>query len=234
MQKRECVRIRKVRILLASNSPRRKQLLALGGWTFEVRPADIDERPLPDEQPWNYVLRLAQSKAKAVAEHAPPEAIILAADTTVVDFVGTTNGESAPVILGKPANQADAWEMLRQLRGRTHQVYTALAVYRLTDELLYTDLCVTAVPMREYNDAEIEAYIATGDPFDKAGGYAIQHSGFHPVETLSGCYANVVGLPLCHLTRTLRRFRIEPQNDVPTGCQATLQYECPVFDEILR
>jgi septum formation protein len=232
--KMECVRIRKVRILLASNSPRRKQLLALGGWAFEAQPADIDERPFPDERPWDYVLRLAQTKAKVIADNAPQDAIIIAADTTVVDSVEDEAGIPTPILLGKPANTEEAWGMLRQLRGRTHQVYTALAVYRTVDQLLYTDLCVTDVPMREYNDNEIEAYIASGDPFDKAGGYAIQHSGFHPVESLSGCYANVVGLPLCHLTRILKRFGIQPQNEIPTGCQAILQYECPVFGEILE
>jgi septum formation protein len=230
----ECVRIRKVKILLASNSPRRKQLLALGGWAFEVQPADIDERPLPDERPWDYVSRLAQTKAEVIADYAPQDAIIIAADTTVVDSVKGPDGGLTPILLGKPANREEARDMLRQLRGRTHQVYTALAVYRPVDQLLHNDLCVTDVPMREYTDSEIEAYIATGDPFDKAGGYAIQHSGFHPVESLSGCYANVVGLPLCHLTRTFQRFGIIPKNEIPTSCQETLQYECPVFDEILR
>lgn len=234
LAKKECVRIRKVRILLASNSPRRKQLLALGGWTFEIRPADIDEQPFPDESPWDYVTRLAQTKAQFAANDAPSDAILIAADTTVVDFVADSVGKYIPVILGKPTDREQAWEMLRQLRGKTHQVYTALAVYRPADQQLYTDLSVTDVPMRQYNDCEIETYIASGDPFDKAGGYAIQNAGFHPVENLAGCYANVVGLPLCHLTRTLRRFGIRPQNDVSTSCQQTLQYECPVFSEILK
>ncbi len=227
----ECVRIHKVKLLLASNSPRRKQLLALGGWTFEVQPADIDERPLPDEQPWDYVLRLARTKAQVVADIAPPDACIIAADTTVVDLIENPAGT---VILGKPANPQEAWAMLRQLRGRAHQVYTALAIYRPAEQMLFSDLCVTNVPMRDYTDDEIEAYIASGDPFDKAGGYAIQHAGFHPVEKLSGCYANVVGLPLCHLTRTMRRFGIEPQHDIPSACQAALQYDCLVFSEILK
>jgi len=230
----ECVRIRTVNILLASNSPRRKQLLALGGWNFEVQPADIDERPLPDEQPWDYVLRLAKTKAKVVAEIAPPMSIIIAADTTVVDSIENPTGQDKTVILGKPEDWQDARDMLRRLRGRTHQVFTALAIYRPSDQLLVSDLCVTSVPMRDYHDEEIEAYIASGDPFDKAGGYAIQHAGFHPVELLGGCYANVVGLPLCHLTRSLRRFGVQPQSDIPTACQSTLHYDCPVFTEILK
>ena len=231
---RVCVRIRSVKILLASNSPRRKQLLALGGWTFEVLPADIDERPLPDERPWDYVSRLAETKAKAVAEVAPPESMIIAADTTVVDSGRDSAGHDGPAILGKPENRQEALEMLRRLRGRTHQVFTALAIYRPSDRALLSDLCVTDVPMRNYTDQEIEAYIASGDPFDKAGGYAIQHAGFHPVDQLAGCYANVVGLPLCHLTRGLRPFGIQPQHDIPSACQITLKYDCPVFTEILQ
>ncbi len=179
-------------------------------------------------------MRLAKAKAKVATEDAPQEAIIIAADTTVVGTVKDNAGKNSSVILGKPGNPEEARDMLVQLRGKTHQVYTALAVYSTADLLLYSDLCVTDVPMRAYTDNEIEAYIASGDPFDKAGGYAIQHSGFHPVESLSGCYANVVGLPLCHLTRTLQRFGIKPHNDIPTSCQQTLNFECTVFDEILE
>ncbi len=197
-------------------------------------PADIDERLLPDERPWDYVLRLAQTKASVVAELAPHDALIIAADTTVVDSIQDPAGRDTSIILGKPANTQQARAMLQQLRARIHQVYTALSVYRKSDQMQLNELCVTNVPMRNYTDAEIEAYIATGDPFDKAGGYAIQHAGFHPAEQLSGCYANVVGLPLCHLTRCLRRFGVQPQKDLPQACQATLKYDCPVFTEILK
>lgn len=203
-------------ILLASNSPRRKQLLALGGWTFTVWPADIDERLLPDERPWDYVLRLAQTKASVVAELAPHDALIIAADTTVVDLIQDPAGRDTSIILGKPANTQQARAMLQQLRARIHQVYTALSVYRKSDQMQLNELCVTNVPMRNYTDAEIEAYIATGDPFDKAGGYAIQHAGFHPAEQLSGCYANVVGLPLCHLNSPLKAlWRSTPKRFTP-------------------
>ncbi len=88
--------------------------------------------------------------------------------------------------------------------------------------------------MRHYTDAEIAAYVASGDPFDKAGGYAIQHAGFHPVEVRTGCYANVVGLPLCHLLRALRRLDVQVMQDVPYLCQAAHEYECGVFSSILR
>jgi predicted house-cleaning NTP pyrophosphatase (Maf/HAM1 superfamily) len=123
--------------------------------------------------------------------------------------------------------------MLLRLRGQTHQVYTALAVLHGTERALMLDWCVTQVPMRTYSDAEVSAYIATGDPLDKAGAYAIQHAGFHPVEQLDSCYANVVGLPLCHLTRTLVKLGVAPINDVPRVCQQELDYCCPVFRQVL-
>ncbi len=225
-----------VSLVLASNSPRRKELLSLGGWTFHIDPAGVDERELPGETPAAYVLRLAEAKARACADPARPGQIMVGADTTVVD--GTK-------ILGKPADAAEAVRMLKQLRGRIHQVYTAIALYiprsndfsrsdRNRSGTLLTDLCVTDVPMRNYTDAEIDAYVATGDPLDKAGAYAIQHAGFHPVERLSGCYASVMGLPLCHLTRSLRKLGVEPQTDISAACQAHLGYDCPVTKAILR
>jgi predicted house-cleaning NTP pyrophosphatase (Maf/HAM1 superfamily) len=124
--------------------------------------------------------------------------------------------------------------MLERLRARTHQVYTALTVVHTGNNLIFADLACTDVPMRAYSDAEMQAYIDSGDPFDKAGGYAIQHAGFHPAEALSGCYANVVGLPLCHLTRTLTKLGIEPAGNVPENCQHTLGYDCPVFEQVLQ
>jgi predicted house-cleaning NTP pyrophosphatase (Maf/HAM1 superfamily) len=122
--------------------------------------------------------------------------------------------------------------MLLQLRGRSHQVYTAIAALR--DGNLLVACCGTDVPMRDYGDAEMWAYIESGDPLDKAGAYAIQHPGFHPVEHLQGCYANVVGLPLCHLVRTLREFDIHLAATVPSDCQTTLGYECPIYEAVLQ
>jgi nucleoside triphosphate pyrophosphatase len=211
-------------LVLASNSPRRKQLLALGGWTFTVLPAEVDESPLPGEEPQAYVLRLAREKARYVAEISTPEATIIASDTTVVE-----GGD----ILGKPADAQQAEEMLRRLRGHRHQVFTGLAVLRMADGTMLTDCCITDVPMRNYSDEEMLAYIATGDPLDKAGAYAIQHPGFAPVRSLSGCYANVVGLPLCHLVRTLDKLDIHPISSVPQACQASLQYSCPISHLVL-
>jgi len=211
-----------VNLILASNSPRRKQLLALTGWDFTVSVADVDESQLENESPSDYVLRLAEKKARAV--EADTNTIILASDTTVVD------GQN---ILGKPRDNAEAVAMLTQLRGRKHQVYTGVALLRVSDGFLLTDLCVTDVPMRDYSDEEIHAYVATGDPLDKAGAYAIQHPEFSPVASMDGCYASVMGLPLCHVTRMMHRMGIEPQADVPLQCQELLEYDCPIYNSVL-
>jgi MAF protein len=211
-------------LLLASNSPRRKQLLALGNWQFNIIVSDVDESQLAGEAPREYVLRLAQAKALAVAAKASLQNIIIGSDTAVVD------GGS---ILGKPTDGADAERMLKQLRGHTHQVFTGVAVYQVRDGKMRTELCVTDVPMRDYSDAEITRYVNTGDPMDKAGAYAIQHPGFQPVASMSGCYASVMGLPMCHVTRALRDFDLFPSADVPAACQTLLRYECPVSSAIL-
>ena len=123
--------------------------------------------------------------------------------------------------------------MLRQLRGRTHQVYTAITLLDLQTDRAITDLAGSDVPMRDYTDEEIETYIASGDPFDKAGAYAIQHDGFRPVENFAHCFANVMGLPLCHAVRSLRQLGVETPNNVPALCQAHIRYKCPVFESIL-
>ena len=211
-----------VNLILASNSPRRKQLLALTELDSIVSAADVDENQYENESPADYVLRLAEKKARAIK--ADTDAIILASDTTVVDGAD---------ILGKPQDEADAIKMLTQLRERTHQVYTAVALLRVSDGLLMTDLCITDVPMRSYSDEEIRSYVATGDPLDKAGSYAIQHPEFSPVESMAGCYASVMGLPLCHVTRMLRNMDIEPKTDVPSSCQKLLEYDCPVYTSVL-
>jgi septum formation protein len=212
-------------LLLASNSPRRRELLALGGWMFSVQAANIDESLLPGETPEAYVRRLAEGKARAALNHARDEHLIIGADTSVV-----IDGE----ILGKPADELEAGRMLRRLRGRTHQVYTGIAVLRVDDGNLLTAVCVTDVPMRAYSDDEIEAYVLSGDPLDKAGAYGIQNPDFQPVAHMEGCYASVMGLPLCHLTVLLRQMQVMPRADVPRQCQLTLHYDCPVYRSILH
>ena len=211
-------------LLLASQSPRRRELLSLTGFDFQVAPAVVDEQVIVGEEPGAYVQRLAAAKARAAVPQASAGWVVIGSDTAVVD------GEQ---ILGKPASPAEAAATLQSLRGRRHQVYSAVAVLQIPGRMV-TDLCVTEVPMRSYHEEEIQAYVASGDPMDKAGAYAIQHAGFHPVEYLDGCYANVMGLPLCHLVRTLRKLEIFPRVDMPTRCQAAIGYACPVYDSILR
>jgi septum formation protein len=211
-------------LLLASNSPRRRQLLGLTRLSFRVQPTDVDESPRQGEPPDDYVRRLAEGKACAVVPLAIPGELILAADTVVAD---------GDVLLGKPDSAEQAADMLKKLRGRVHRVFTALAVLDPETDRLTTDLCEARVPMRTYSQDEIEAYVASGDPLDKAGAYAIQHRGFHPVEDFSDCYACVMGLALCHLVRTLRLFSVEPSVDVPLACQSHLDYACPVSSGIL-
>jgi MAF protein len=214
-------------ILLASNSPRRQQLLTWTGWQFFTCPVPVDETPFAGEKPADYVRRLAENKGRAALPKAGPHFFVLAADTIVVD-----GGE----LLGKPRHAAEATAMLVRLRGHIHQVLTALAVFAPPDWQLYSDLCIASVPMRLYSDAEIAGYVASGDPLDKAGAYAIQNLSFHPVTDFSGCYACVVGLPLCHLLRTLRiaGFPQVALADVPGACQANLDYACPVTQKILN
>jgi len=187
--------------------------------------SNADEDQLPGESPADYVLRLAETKARAVAQEVQDGSIVIGADTTVVDGLE---------LLGKPGDMAEAAAMLKRLRGHTHQVYTGIAALRPADGKLVTDLCMTDVPMRNYSDEEIEAYVLTGDPLDKAGAYAIQHPQFQPVERMAGCYASVMGLPMCHVVRVLHQFELPPLADVPDRCQELLDYVCPVSSAILR
>lgn len=216
------------RLILASNSPRRRQLLALTGWKFDIRPVEIDERALPGEPPEDYVLRLAKQKAQAASLTALPDEVILTADTTVADGCR---------ILGKPAAAAEAREMLRSLRGRPHTVFTAFGITSSPScASPVTHLCATRVWMRDYTDAEIEKYIASGDPYDKAGAYAIQHLEFNPADRIEGCYACVVGLPVCHVVGALAPFGFSTALPVTVSCQEALQLDspCPVGEMIFQ
>lgn len=210
-------------LILASNSPRRSELLGLLGLPFQVIPADIDENQQAGEPPVDHVQRLACQKAAAIAAGQP--GLVIAADTIVVD---------GDVLLGKPADRKEARRMLQQLGGRIHQVYTGIAIVEPRTGQAYDAVCRTDVPMRDYSDTEIDAYIDTGDPFDKAGAYGIQNAGFHPVEGLHGCFASVMGLPLCHLVVGLRTFGQCVPDGLPERCQAIINYRCPVFRTILE
>lgn len=171
-------------LILASASPRRRELLAALGLPFAVQAADVPEPLLEGIPAAEQAVTLALAKARAVAEQVP-HLPVLGADTIVV-----LDGRP----LGKPASAAEARSMLVALRDRPHEVVTGVALIAGGHE--QSAHAATTVWMRPYRDAEIEAYIATGDPFDKAGAYAIQHPGFHPVARIDGCYCNVMGLPL--------------------------------------
>ena len=180
-------------VILASASPRRRELLTLIGIAHEVLPADIDESAFPDEAPAPHAERLARAKAHALAERHP-HAVVIAADTIVV-----VDGE----ILGKPRDEAHAAEMLGRLVGREHTVYTAIAVARdAQTESAVEDVRVT---MRAMTADEIAAYIATGEPMDKAGAYGIQGYGATIVERVDGDYFSVMGLGLRRLVELLGR-----------------------------
>jgi len=180
-------------VILASASPRRRELLTLIGIAHEVLPADIDESAFPDEAPAPHAERLARAKAHALAERHP-QAVVIAADTIVV-----VDGE----ILGKPRDAAHAAQMLGRLAGREHTVYTAIAVARdAQTESAVEDVRVT---MRAMTAGEIAAYIATGEPMDKAGAYGIQGYGATIVERVDGDYFSVMGLGLRRLVELLGR-----------------------------
>jgi septum formation protein len=195
-------------LVLASASPRRRELLTQAGYTFEVHPADIPEDPRPDEDPIAYVTRLAREKAEAVFAEiartpareerasAPPQ-VVLGADTTV-----TLDSH----ILGKPSDPADAARMLRLLSGRTHRVITGVALVTANSTEVAAE--VTAVRFLTPSDEEIAAYIATGEPMDKAGAYAIQGRAARWIPRIEGCYFNVVGLPISLVSALLESANI--------------------------
>jgi MAF protein len=210
-------------LVLASSSPRRVQLLSLLGVEYQVLTAEIDERLRAGETPEEYVSRLAVSKSKAINPLSTERSVILAADTAVVD---------ENHILGKPVDANQAINMLRKLRARTHYVFTCLSVRDKSTEEVITDLCVTEVSMRSYNESEIKDYVDSGDPLDKAGAYAIQNAGFNPVQEISGCYTNVVGLPLCHLTELLKQKKIKHQEFTTVGCRSSHGYNCRLIEQV--
>lgn len=214
-------------LILASGSPRRNELITLTGWKVEVHPVDVDEAEIPGEDGRTLARRLAETKVLEAADRFGDHAFILAADTVV---------ESAGEILGKPASGKEAGEMLMKLRAKPHLVHTAIAVFDPNTNEPYIDTCTTEVPMREYSHAEVTGYVETGSPLDKAGAYGIQDGGFNPVQVgeMTGCYANVVGLPICHVVRAMRRFGMEPFFDVPSRCKAHTGYDCEVYPQILR
>lgn len=188
---------------------------------MRVVAADVDERRAVDEGPQAMTQRLAMAKAKTA--HAK-SGLVLGADTVVVE------GDR---LLGKPKDIDDARQMLDTLRGHSHRVVTSIALLELSSGAQVVDTCESRVPMRQFTAAELESYLTDGNPFDKAGSYAIQDVEFNPVEVghMQDCFANVMGLPLCHLVRNLPD---PPPADVPAACQTHTGYRCPIYQDVLE
>ena len=235
------------KVILASASPRRRQFLSQLGLAHTTAAADIDESPSPGEQAEPLAARLALGKALAVANSLPADqrpALVIGADTVVA-----LDGES----LGKPADADAATRMLVALRGRVHQVHSGLAIVRadrkteflreatdnaaidptknsVSPETSQVIVNTSHVTMRNYSDAEIAAYIATGDPLDKAGAYAIQNRGFDPVARLDGCPSGVMGLPMADLLALLARFGVTVEYPIAPVCQRLTGLACCQID----
>ena len=205
-------------IVLASESQRRREIIQALDAAVEIVPSGVDEPPPgQDESAEEYVENTASGKAHAVAANGHSEALVIGADTSVV---------LEEKILGKPDDEAEARAMLAALRGRSHRVVTGVTVAH--DGIAVSSVTGSQVTMREYSDAEMQTYIDSGDPFDKAGGYAIQDKRFAPVSALSGCYLNVVGFPLCEVLRLMSEVGVnvmlKPEWRVPERCPS----DCPV------
>ncbi len=215
------------KLILASASPRRRQFLTALGIPYRVVPAQVDETPEPGEAPEHLVARLARAKALAVARRLADverPALVLSADT-VVALEGR--------ILGKPERPEVAAAMLRSLRGRAHQVHSALALVELDRQGVRRQrvrVHGARVWMRDYTEAEIQAYVASGDPLDKAGGYAIQHPGFRPVIRVEGCAAGVMGFPLAEFVALAPEFGLPLPEPVASVCQELTGMICCLAD----
>jgi septum formation protein len=208
--------LRSVPLILASTSPRRRELLGRLGLPFAVAASGVDEDVPLGLAPAAMVVELAEQKALAVAA-GRPAGLVIGADTTVV-----LDG----AVLGKPTDPVDATRMLRLLRDRVHRVYTGVALVDAASGRIERGLVASDVRMRAYADEEIAAYVATGEPMDKAGGYGIQGRAGALVAAVEGCFDNVVGLPLCELVALLHRFDVTPVVGGPL-CRLPTGEPCP-------
>ena len=208
---------RQSNLVLASASPRRAELMAGMGLDFRVSPAGINEDPLPGEPAEELVQRLAWAKAWSVAIGLS-QGLVVGADSLVV-----LGGE----VFGKPDGPAQAWEMLRRLRGVRHRVVTGVAVIDAAGGRALAECMSSSITLRDLSDAEIARSIDSGVPFDKAGAYAVQDQELRPAESWEGCYSNIVGLPLCRLSEMLENlgFRLPTRDAMraPQGCTG----QCP-------
>lgn len=188
-------------VYLASQSPRRRELLGQLGVSFSILDVDVAEVPHPEEMPLDYVRRVARDKAQAgwetLSREVQGNALVIASDTEVV---------LEDRVFGKPKDADDAVEMLHALSGRTHEVISAVCMVSAKHE--HGDVCISRVRFAELDEAEITAYVATGEPFGKAGAYAIQGRGATLIEHLEGSYSGVMGLPLFETARLLRKFGV--------------------------
>ena len=181
--------------ILASASPRRRELLRSVGLKFKTIPAHVDEDYIKGESPKQHVRRLAQEKALLISQKYP-KAWVLGADTIVV-----IDG----LILGKPKNKTQAKEMLKKLSGREHKVFTGFAVTQIASKVSHSDVVQSTVKFKKISAAELDWYIACDEPYDKAGGYAVQGKGAYFIKSIRGSYTNVIGLPLCEVLETLKK-----------------------------
>lgn len=209
------------RVLLASESPRRREMMTWLDVPLQITRTDVDENPHNNEKPRDLASRLAIAKARAL--NPGNEAVWVLAADTIVDCENTT--------LGKPADAVEARAMLQQLREGVHQVHTGITLAHPVTAVLSARYVTTSVWMRPYTDDEIDTYIAGGDTMDKAGAYAVQHEGFHPVQRLDRCFANVVGLPLCAVAHLLKTAGFGMSVDIPNLCLMHFGYHCPKPDK---
>lgn len=182
-------------LILASASPRRQELLRFVGLKFKTIPAHLNEDYIEGESPREHVKRLSQDKAIAIAKKYP-NAVVLGADTIVVIDKS---------ILGKPENKYQARKMLRKLSGREHKVYTGFTIAQEASKICYTNVVLSAVKFKKISPQELEWYVASDEPYDKAGGYAVQGKGAYFIKSIRGSYTNVIGLPLCEVLETLKK-----------------------------
>lgn len=219
-----------IELILASQSPRRRELLQLLGLPFQVQVANADEDSVTDPDPKSNVIETARLKAQIISAKLAHKrfasgTFVLAADTTVA---------FGQEMLNKPVDETAAFHMLAKLRNTKHEVHTGFVLLELATGREWQGVSTAVVTMRPYSDAEMNAYIATGDPVDKAGAYAIQHPVFQPVAHLEGCYCNVMGLPVCDLINALRQFvgwQTDPfaELDFTAVAQAHQNYPCPTL-----
>ena len=221
----ECVAVLELKqptpgLMLASGSPRRRELLTELGLEFRVEPSNAPEEPLEGESAEDMVRRLSRDKAMVVAGQLT-EGYVIGADSTVV-----LDGRS----IGKPVDEEDARRMLRELRGTEHQVTTGLTVVCVSTGQHLTDHMTAEIVMRDFTDEEMEQSIASGTPMDKAGAYAVQDTVFRPATLKGGCHTNVVGLPLCRMLEMLKELGYQPPADLPVSAGSQCHGFCPLRD----